>query len=80
MHQYIINVPMLRKVFTYAEYRDRKTKPRDLETEYHNQYDIEDGNPAPQVIPLEAIRSFNAEEGFYFFHYISPILLAKARE
>ena len=68
VHQHIVDVPMLRKVFTYSEYRDRKTEPRYLESEKHYQYNVENGDAAPKIIPLEAVGSFDVEEGFYFFH------------
>ena len=69
VHQYIIDVPVLGKVFTYSEDCDRETEPRYLESKKHYQYNVENGDAAPQVIPLEAVGSFDAEERFYFFHY-----------
>ena len=68
MHQYIIDVPVLGKVFTDSKYRNCKTKPCYLQTKYHNKNDIDCGNKASNIIPFKAVLGFNAKDSFNHFH------------
>jgi len=64
---------MLGEVFAYAEKRNGKAEPRYLKAEKHNENYIQDGNAAPKVIPLKAVRGFNSEPVFNCLHFNPPI-------
>lgn len=64
MHQNIIDVPMLREVFTYAEEGNGKSEPRNLQAKEHNQNHIQKGNAATNIIPFEMVSGFDAEPVF----------------
>ena len=68
MHKYVIDMSMLREVFTYAEERNSKAEPRYLKAEEYYQDYIEDLNARAQIIPFKMILCFDAEEVLDVLH------------